>query len=110
MFIKITQADSQIDGSNRTIVFECKRYEKSFHPEPTQLPTPPRNYVIREDVIYAYVDDYSEEGSMVSPRDAHFFYELWAYDDNKEPIQVLLRNATVYVMNGEGKTIDKMYV
>jgi len=109
MFIKITQTDSQSDESTRTIVLECKRYEKIFHPEPTQSPMPPRNYTIREDVIYAYSDDYSEEGSMVSPRDEHFFYELWAYDDNKEPIQILLRDAIVYVMNSEGKTIDKMY-
>lgn len=109
MFLKIVQDHGQSDQISRQTTIECKYYETIYHPSPTQTPLPPVNYCIRPDVIYAFLDDYDEDGVPIGACDTHIFYELWAYPDKKEPVQVLLHNAIVFVMNNNGKTIDKMY-
>ena len=40
-----------------------------------------------------------------------FLMELWIHRlDSKPSTQVILKNALVFIMNDEGKTIDKIYV
>jgi hypothetical protein len=95
MFIKIVHFD--MDESEQRVLFECREM---------------RWYKIHEGQQVAVNDDYREyfqhyDGVQKPLKNTA---EMWLYTDDKKPVQVLLcSNALVYVMNEEGKTVDRYH-
>jgi len=101
MYVKILRGPG-FGGANEpapSMLFECDHLEWRWLGEDEDVE-------VRDDAIYAFC----QPPLRATPEPAAFRAEMWLWRDVGDATQVLLSNAIVYVMNDEGKTVDKFYV
>jgi len=96
MYIKIVRNYGSSDDPPPEKLFECKSLDWRRIGKDEKIG-------LREDVVYAF------HPPEVPTEPTSFEVEMWLWDKEGEPTQILLRDATVYVMNDRGGTIDTIY-
>ena len=91
MILKIRRNYGDLWAEVPEVVVECDRYDR-------------RAYVPNDDKIGAAQSMFCAEDGTVNP-----LYTIRTYINRKFSELFLLGNATVFVMNNEGKTVDTIY-